>query len=81
MVGHGSITQGALPIFDEKLFGDGKIKMLAIFGFQDVAEVVEGGLVEPQNKASDEKKKNYKQQQKLDNKARFLIYMCVRSKI
>lgn len=51
--------------------------MLAIFDFQDVVEVIKYGLKELGSKATDEKKRNYKLQQKLDSKARFLIYQCV----
>jgi len=81
MAGMDGMILGALPVFDGKLFDDWRIKMLALFGFQDVAEVVTEGLAELGLKATDEEKKNYKVQQKLDSKARFLIYQCVNSKI
>jgi len=73
--------QGALSVFDGKFFDDWKIKMQAIFGYQDVAEVVFDGLSELGTKATNEEKRNYKGLQKLDSKARFLLYQCVNSKV
>jgi len=63
-----------LSIFDGKMFDDWRIKMLAIFGFHDVAEVMCDRLVEIGSKATKEKKKSYKMMQKLNSKAHFLIY-------
>ncbi|BAT90080.1 hypothetical protein VIGAN_06125300 [Vigna angularis var. angularis] len=51
--------------------------MQAIFGFQDVSEVIEDGLPEVSDRATEEEKKSYKWQVKLDSKARFLLYQCV----
>jgi len=56
------------------MFDDWRIKMLAIFGFHDVAEVMCDRLVEIGSKATKEKKKSYKMMQKLNSKAHFLIY-------
>ncbi|RDY14617.1 Copia protein, partial [Mucuna pruriens] len=58
MAGSSNFVPGSLPVFDGKLFDNWRVKMLAIFGFQDVIEM-----------------------QKLDSKARFLIYPSVNSKI
>ncbi|RDX84696.1 hypothetical protein CR513_34206, partial [Mucuna pruriens] len=55
--------------------------MLTIFGFQNVIEVVTLGFVEPSRNVIEEQRLIFKQQQKLDTKARFLIYQCVNSKI
>ena len=66
-------------MFDGSCFDDWKIKMRAVFGFQDVAEVIEVGVVDPGSKASDEEKRNYKHMQKMDSKARYLLYQCVNS--
>jgi len=44
MASPNSIVQGSLPVFDGKLFDNRRIKMFAIFGFQDVAEVVTIGF-------------------------------------
>jgi len=73
--------QGSVPIFDGKVFDDWRIKMQAIFNFQDVAEVVTEGVAELSLKATKEEKKNHKAQLKLDSKARYLIYQCVTPKI
>jgi len=81
MAGMGSLIQGGLPVFDGNIFDQWKIKMLAVFGFQDVAEIIQEGVGELSSKASEEEKKHFKQQQKLDSKARFLLYQCVNSNI
>ena len=69
MAGSNSIIQGSLPVFDGKLFDDWKVKMLAIFGFQDVFEVVTFGFEDPGRKATEEQQLDFKQKQKLDCKA------------
>lgn len=74
------MIQDHFQSFNAKMFDDWKIKMLVIFGFYDVVEVIECDL-EELGKASDEEKRSYKLQQKLDNKAWFLIYQCVSLKI
>ncbi|RDX87495.1 hypothetical protein CR513_31021, partial [Mucuna pruriens] len=81
MANSSSILLASLPIFDGKLFDNWRVKILAIFGFQDVIEVVTVGFVEPSRNAIGEQRLIFKQQQKLDSKARFLIYQCVNSKI
>ena len=81
MAGNGSIIQGALPVFDETLFDDWRIKIRPIFGYQDVSEGILVGIEDPGRKASDEEKKAFKNCQKLDDKAKFLLYKCVSSRI
>jgi len=81
MADMGGMIQGGLPIFDGSMFKDWKIKMNAIFIFQDVAQVVEHGVSPPGAKATDDDKKAYKIQHKLDGKARYLIYQYVSSPI
>ncbi|RDX67229.1 hypothetical protein CR513_53916, partial [Mucuna pruriens] len=49
--------------------------MLAAFGFQNMLEVVTTRLAEPGRNVTKE------QQQKLNSKARFLMYQCVTPKI
>ena len=44
MAGMGSLIQGGLPVFDGNMFDQWKIKMLAVFGFQDVAEIIQEGV-------------------------------------
>ncbi|RDY14593.1 hypothetical protein CR513_00321, partial [Mucuna pruriens] len=75
------IPSGSLPIFDGKLFENWKVKMLAAFGFQNMLEVVTVGLAEPSRNATEEQRLAFRQQQKLDSKARFLMYQCVTPKI
>jgi len=62
MASSNSIVQGSLPVFDDKLFDSWRIKMLAIFCFQDVAEVVTIGFIEPNKNATEEQKLTFKQQ-------------------
>jgi len=62
MVGLGVMMQGSLSVFDEKSFDNCRIKMQAIFGFQDVANVVLEGLPKLGSKAIDEEKRNFKAQ-------------------
>jgi len=57
-------------MFDGRGFDDWKIKIQPIFGFHDIVEVVMIGLEDPRTKAIDEAKNL----QKLDSKAKFLIY-------
>lgn len=59
----------------------GALRCKPFFGFQDVLEVIEDGLPELGAKATEEEKRNYKMQVKLDSKARFMMYQCVSSKI
>jgi len=75
------MIKGVLLVFYGKMFDDWKIKMVAIFGFQDAAEVVADELSELGSKITDEEKKNYKVQQRLDSKEQFLIYQRVSPKI
>lgn len=53
MTGNGRIIQGALPVFDGKMFDDWRIKMMTIFGFQDVSDVIVSGLEDLGWKAKD----------------------------
>jgi len=81
MDGLGGMMQGSLPIFDGNSFNDWRIKMQAIFAFQDVTVVVLEGLPELGSKATDEEKRNFKPQHKMDIKARFILYQCVGPKV
>ncbi|RDX61554.1 hypothetical protein CR513_60204, partial [Mucuna pruriens] len=55
--------------------------MLAAFGFQDMLEVVIAGLAKPSKNVTKEQRLAFRQQQKLDSKAGFLMYQCVTPKI
>ncbi|RDX97873.1 hypothetical protein CR513_19296, partial [Mucuna pruriens] len=79
--GSSSFVPRSLPVFDGKLFDNWRVKMLAVFGFQNVIEVVTVGFVEPRRNATQEQRLIFKQQQKLDSETQFLIYQCVNSKI
>ncbi|XP_014493189.1 uncharacterized protein LOC106755531 [Vigna radiata var. radiata] len=68
-------------MFDGKQFDDWRIKMRFVFGFQDVLEVIEEGVPELSEKASQEERKEHKLMAKLDSKAKFLMYQCVNQKI
>ena len=64
-------------MFDGKSFDDWRIKMQTIYGFQDVVDVMLDELHEMGLKATEEEKRNHKAQ-KIDSKARFLLYQCVK---
>ncbi|RDX81148.1 hypothetical protein CR513_38206, partial [Mucuna pruriens] len=49
-----SIVPRSLPVFNEKLFNNWRAKMLAVFGFQDVIEVVTIEFVELGRNATEE---------------------------
>ncbi|RDX88384.1 Copia protein, partial [Mucuna pruriens] len=74
MAGSSSFVPRSLPVFDGKLFDNWRVKMLAVFDFQDVIEMVTVGFVESGRNAIEEQRLIFKQQQKLDSKAQFLIY-------
>ncbi|RDX93325.1 hypothetical protein CR513_24429, partial [Mucuna pruriens] len=61
MVGSSHFVLRALPVFDGKLFDNWRVKMLAVFGFQDVIEVVTVGFVEPRRNATEEQRLIFKQ--------------------
>ncbi|RDX82187.1 hypothetical protein CR513_37052, partial [Mucuna pruriens] len=81
MTGSSNFVPRSLPVFYGKLFHNWRVKMQAVFGFQDVIEVVTVGFVEPGRNATEEQILIFKQQQKQDSKARFFIYQCVNLKI
>lgn len=55
--------------------------MKVVFSFQEVTNVIESDVAELSSKATEEEKKNHKLQEKLDGKARFLLYQYVNSKV
>ncbi|RDX65807.1 hypothetical protein CR513_55502, partial [Mucuna pruriens] len=54
MAGSSSFVPRSLPVFDGKLFDNWRVKMLAIFGFQDMIEMVTVGFVELDKNATKE---------------------------
>ncbi|WVY89999.1 hypothetical protein V8G54_035513 [Vigna mungo] len=75
------LIQSNLPVFDGKNYDDWCVKMDAILGFQEVDEVVKKGFKEPSKGDSEEVKKTYKENKKLDCKARMLLHQCVSAAI
>jgi len=73
MADSSNFVVGSLPVFDEKLFDNWRVKMLVVFCFQDCLRVgVPTSFAELSRNATEEL--FFKQQQKLDSKAWFLIY-------
>ncbi|RDX90275.1 hypothetical protein CR513_27885, partial [Mucuna pruriens] len=66
MADSSSFVRGSLTVFNGKLFYNWRVKMLAVFGFQNVIELVIVGFVEPGRNATQEQRLIFKQQQKLD---------------
>jgi len=62
MAGMEGMIQGGLPVFDDKLFDDWKIRMKVVFSFQEVTEVIETSVMKISSKATEEEKKNHKLQ-------------------
>ncbi|XP_014506258.1 uncharacterized protein LOC106766009 [Vigna radiata var. radiata] len=75
------MIQSNLPIFDGKNFEDWCVKMDAILGFQEIDEVVKIGFKEPAKNATDEEKKAYKENRKLDCKAHMILHQCISATI
>ncbi|XP_014515482.1 uncharacterized protein LOC106773291 [Vigna radiata var. radiata] len=75
------MIQSNLPIFDGKNFEDWCVKMDAILGFQEIDEIVKIGFKEPAKNATDEEKKTYKENRKLDCKARMILHQCISATI
>ncbi|RDX72545.1 hypothetical protein CR513_47964, partial [Mucuna pruriens] len=60
MAGSNSFVRRSLPIFDGKLFDNLRVKILAVFGFQDVIEVVTVEFVKPGRNATKEQRLIFK---------------------
>ncbi|XP_014515563.1 uncharacterized protein LOC106773379 [Vigna radiata var. radiata] len=75
------MIQSNLPIFDGKNFEDWCVKMDAILGFQEIDEIVKIGFKEPTKNATNEEKKAYKENRKLDCKARMILHQCISAAI
>ncbi|XP_014495023.1 uncharacterized protein LOC106756941 [Vigna radiata var. radiata] len=66
-----------LPIFDGKEYDDWCVNMEAILGFQEVDEVVRSGIQEPMKDDTEAVKKLYRENRRLDCKARMLLHQCI----
>ncbi|XP_014490203.1 uncharacterized protein LOC106752938 [Vigna radiata var. radiata] len=75
------LIQSNLPMFDGKNFKDWCIKMDAILSFQEIDEVVKIGFKEPTKNATDEEKKAFKENRKLDCKARMVLHQRISATI
>ncbi|XP_019429218.1 PREDICTED: uncharacterized protein LOC109336858 [Lupinus angustifolius] len=73
--GHGFAMN--LPILDGKNFDRWRSQMKAIFGFQEVYEIVQFGFQEIGDNATEAQRATYKEAKKKDCKALFLIPQCV----
>lgn len=79
------VVHSNFPVFDGKGFDDWCVKMEAIFGYQEVDKIVRKGFKEPAKvesaKGDSEETKRYKENKRLDCKARMLIHQCVSAAI
>ncbi|XP_052724120.1 uncharacterized protein LOC128193958 [Vigna angularis] len=70
-----------LPVFYGKDFDDWCVKMEAIFGYQEVDDIVKKGFKEPLKNDMEDVKKEYKENKRLDCKARMLLHQCISATI
>ncbi|XP_014490466.1 uncharacterized protein LOC106753187 [Vigna radiata var. radiata] len=75
------LIQNSLPVFDGKNFEDWCVKMDAILGFQEIDEIAKVGFKEPAKNDTEETKKAYKENKKLDCKARMILHQCISATI
>ncbi|XP_014506362.1 uncharacterized protein LOC106766119 [Vigna radiata var. radiata] len=73
--------QSSMPVFDGKDYEDWCVKMDAILGFQEIDDIVNIGFKEPTKSDSEETKKVYRDNKKLDCKARMILHQCVSATI
>lgn len=77
----GGMIPSNLPVFDGTGYDDWCVKMDAIHGFQEIYEIVKKGFKEPSKNDTDEVKKSYKENKRLDCKARMLLHQFISSTI
>ncbi|XP_047165688.1 uncharacterized protein LOC124834907 [Vigna umbellata] len=77
----GGMISSNLPVFDGKGYDDWCVKMDTILGFQEVDEIVKKGFKEPSKNDTDEVKKSYKENRRLDCKAKMLLHQCISATI
>ncbi|XP_019435960.1 PREDICTED: uncharacterized protein LOC109342429 [Lupinus angustifolius] len=66
-----------LPVLDGKNYDRWRNQMKAIFGFQEVFEIVQLGYQEIEEGATEAQRATYKEAKKKDCKALFLLHQCV----
>lgn len=74
--------QPQLPKFSRNFFDQWCIQMKALFGFQELTEIIEAGYVEPADQVaaaalSQTQKDNLRENRKKDKKALFFLYQAV----
>lgn len=74
---NGNLPSMSIPILTEKNWDRWCTQMKVLFSFQEVNDVIETAFPVPDNNASDAQKSTYKENQKKDNKALFLLHQCV----
>ncbi|MCI00852.1 hypothetical protein A2U01_0021874, partial [Trifolium medium] len=68
---------GNLPILNGKNYDSWCKQMKVVFGFQDVWDLVQGGVEPITESSSDAQKATFKELKKKDYKALFIIHQCV----
>ncbi|CAL0323339.1 unnamed protein product [Lupinus luteus] len=78
MVGNGgNLSSVSLPMLNEKNWDRWCTQMRVLFNYQEVRDVIENGVVIPGPGATEVQRTIYKDAQKKDNKALFLLHQCV----
>ena len=70
---------GNLPVLNGKNWSKWNVQMKALFGFQDVYEVVQNGIKEPNDVLSDAQKQASKELKTRDCKTLFFLHQYVNS--
>ncbi|XP_006606646.1 uncharacterized protein [Glycine max] len=66
-----------LPVLTGKNFSKWQVQMKALFGFQDLTDIVENGVEVPRDNAPDAQKVGFKELKKRDCKALVILHQCV----
>ncbi|KHN21328.1 hypothetical protein glysoja_024828, partial [Glycine soja] len=66
-----------LPVLTRKNFSRWQVQMKALFGYQDLIDIVENGVEVPRDNASDAQKAGFKELKKKDCKALVMLHQCV----
>lgn len=68
------VIHSNLSVYDSKGYDNWCVKMETILGFQEVDDIVKKGFREPLKSDTEEMKKEYKENRRLDCKARMLLH-------
>jgi len=66
-----------LPVLTGKNFSRWQVQMKALFGFQDLTDIVENGVEVPRDNAPDAQKAGFKELKKQDCYALVILHQCV----